>query len=112
LRFHSLPRDEVELGFHLLDESAPEGYILTMRHMNHYNFSDFPYIAELSPFSKSLVGDIAPARGGKIINDYVPAFFGKYQQSARDTLLAPDATHPEEVTFAAYNLGRIPASKP
>lgn len=103
MRFHSLPRDEVELGFHLLDESAPEGYILTMRHMNHYNFSDFPYIAELSAFSKSLVGDIAPDRGAKIISDYVLAFFGKYLMGAGDGLLAPDATPPAEVAVKTFN---------
>lgn len=94
---------KMESEFDFIAKSAPAGYILTMSHMNHYNFSDFPYIAELSPFSKSLIGDIAPARGAKIINDYVLAFFGKYLMSAGDGMLTPDVAHPAEVKFKKFN---------
>lgn len=94
---------KMEADFDMIAKSAPDGYIVTISHMNHYNFSDFPYIAELSPVSKSLIGDISPADGTKIINGYVLAFFGKYLQGAGDGLLAPDAPQPEQVTFVAYN---------
>lgn len=86
----------------MIAQSAPEGYMLTISDMDHFNFSDFPYIAELSPVRKSLVGDIDPARGGKIIMDYLLAFFGKYLMNEDAPSLAAGAAHPEEVAFTAY----------
>lgn len=93
---------KMESEFDFIAKSAPEGYILTMRQMNHYNFSDFPYIAELSPFRKSLVGDIAPDRGGKIINDYVLAFFGKYLMNQDAPSLGAGALREPEVKLMVY----------
>ncbi len=83
--------------------TTPEGYMAQMTHVDHFNFSDFPYISELSPVRKMVVGDIDPVRGGKIINGYVVEFFGKYLKGESAPMLAESAKHEAEVTFSVYS---------
>jgi len=94
--------DAMMAEFDLILHAAPEGYLAKFTRMDHYNFTDFPYIADLSPVKKMVIGDIEADRGGKMIMDYVVAFFGKYLQGKDSPSLDQNAAKELEVTMTAF----------
>ncbi len=82
-------------------ENLPgDGYLVLIDGIFHANIADFP-MAVFSPLARwvGFIGPIDPRRAHAIINAYSLAFFDKYLNGARETLLDGPAKQYPEVHF-------------
>ena len=83
-------------------KAALAAYKVTVRGARHFNFSDSAVL--FSPIMKvsGMLGSIEGARGLRITNDYVRAFFDKYLNNADSPLLDGAPVEYPEVGFESH----------
>ena len=65
----------------IIHKQNSEAYVITIKGMSHFNFSDLPFIVPDSLMTRN-GGTIAPQRGHEIMTRILRAFFGRYLQNA------------------------------
>lgn len=78
------------------------GYFISLQDMEHYNFSDLPFISPLSSLA-GLTGKIDASRGTEIVEAYTLSFFNKYLKGESSTLLNGFSEDYPEVIFENIN---------
>ncbi len=85
----------------VFDTSIKDAYLLLLRGARYWNFSDFPVLSPVLPWVKDspVIGSIDPARGLKITDDYLTAFFDTYVKGEKSPLMVEASPDYPELDF-------------